>query len=253
MIRGLYTSNLGMINNQAKLETISNNLANINTNGYKKDLLVSKSFSEVMTDVISNDTKNKIGKMSLGIGADEVVTDFSQGSVISTDNPLDLAFTDSELSFFCVDVPEGNGQTQEMYTRDGGFTVNNLGQLVTKDGNIIKGENGDILLKGGSIVINQDGSVLEDGQFVDKLLIKEFENSKDLKKYGNNLITANENAGVNEFTGKIIQGSIETSNINSITEMVDMINVMRTYEANQKVLRAHDETLEKAVSEVGRL
>jgi len=260
MIRGLYTSALGMSNNEKRMEVIANNLANINTNGYKKDTAVSTTFSEVMTEVINGSEDNNqssqknIGKLSLGTEIDDVIISFKQGSLLKTDNPLDLAITNSDLSFFCVDVinPKSK-QAQEMYTRDGGFTVNSLGQLTTKDGSIVKGEKGPIILKGGSISVNVDGTIIQDGITVDKLLIKEFVNADNLKKYGENLIIDAGNSQTNPFSGQIVQGSLENSNVNSISEMVDMISVMRSYEANQKVLQAHDNTLQKAANEVGRL
>lgn len=255
MIRGLYTSALGMGNRERRMDVISNNLANINTNGFKKDNAVTTSFSEVMTEIINSDQRDdqsNIGKLSLGVGIDDVVTSFTQGSFIKTENPLDVALANSELAFFCVDVPSSNN-TQEMYTRDGAFTINSNGQLVTKDGYIVKGENGPITIKGNKVTINTDGSIIEDGKVVDKLLVKEFSDSKLLKKHGSNLIFDSGSSQTKPFSGQVIQGSLETSNVNSITEMVDMINVMRSYEANQKVLKAHDETLQRAVNEVGKL
>jgi len=255
MIRGLYTSAMGMQNNEKRMEVISNNLANIDTTGYKKDTAVSTSFAEVMTEIINSDqddNQNDVGKLSLGVGVDDVVTNYKQGSLVKTENPLDVAITNSELAFFAVEVPGANG-AQEMYTRDGGFTVNSLGQLTTKDGYLVKGENGVITLNGSKVNINEDGSVIEDGSSVDKLLIKEFADSSRLNKQGNNLISNTGDTQTKPFSGQVVQGSLESSNVNSISEMVEMISVMRSYEANQKVLKSHDDTLQKAVNEVGRV
>lgn len=258
MIRGLYTSTLGMSKDEKRMEVISNNLANINTTGFKKDTAVSKSFSDVMTDVINdnsdngNSNKKNIGKLTLGIGINEVSTSYKQGEIIKTNNPLDFAITGSELGFFSVDVIGKNG-TQEMYTKDGSFVINSLGQLSTKSGYVLKGENGPISLSGTDISISADGSVYNNGEVVDKLLIKEFADSKAITKYGNNLVTANKDAETKTFSGQIIQGSLESSNVNSVSSMVEMIEVMRSYEANSKVLKAHDDTLQKAVNDVGRV
>lgn len=258
MIRGLYTSAQSMNNDERRMEVISNNLANINTNGFKRDTPATGSFEEVMTQIINSgkeddeDDQNDIGKLTLGVGVNDVVTSFKQGNLIKTDGPLDVAIMNSELSFFSIDVPGENG-TSEMYTRDGSFTINSVGQLTTKDGYIVKGENGPIALNGSKVSINSDGSIVQDGVIVDKLLIKEFSDSKLLKKHGNNLIYDSGDTEVKPFSGQIVQSSLEASNVNSISEMVDMINVMRSYEANQKVLKAHDETLQKAVNEVGRV
>lgn len=253
MIRGLYTSAQGMAQEERRMDTIANNLANINTNGYKKDTAVTKAFNDVLADVTaSNQANNNNNKLTLNLGMDDVATDFSSGTVTQTGNKLDFAIGNSNLAMFAVDVPGQNG-TQEMYTRDGSFTLNDQGQLVTKDGYIVKGQNGPIVLKGSDITVNSDGTIVQNGTVVDKLLIKEFSDSKSLHKYGNNLISADSNAQTNPFSGQVLQGAVESSNVNSISEMVNMINVMRSYEANQKVLQANDSTLQKAANDVGKL
>lgn len=253
MIRGLYTSAQSMAQDERRMEVISNNLANMNTNGYKKDTAVTRAFNEVMADVTgSNQVGKNNNKLILDLGIDDVATNYKAGSTVQTGNKLDFAIGNSDLAMFAVDVPSQNG-TQEMYTRDGSFTLNDKGQLVTKDGNTVKGEKGPIVLNGSDITVNSDGAIVQNGTVVDKLLIKEFNDSKTLKKYGNNLISADSNTQTKPFSGQIIQGSVESSNINSITEMVDMISVMRSYEASQKVLQAHDSTLQKAANEIGKI
>lgn len=251
MIRGLYTSAQSMAQDERRMEVISNNLANMNTNGFKKDTAITRSFNDVMADVTeSNQTSNN--KLTLNLGIDDVSTNYKPGSIVQTGNKLNFAIGNSDLAMFAVDVPGQNG-TQEMYTRDGSFTLNDQGQLVTKDGYIVKGEKGAIVLNGSDITVSADGSIVQDGTIIDKLLVKEFNDSKTLKKYGNNLISADSSAQTKEFSGQVIQGSVESSNVNSITEMVGMIGTMRSYEASQKVLQAHDNTLQKAANEVGRL
>jgi flagellar basal-body rod protein FlgG len=122
---------------------------------------------------------------------------------------------------------------------------------VTKEGNPVLGQKGLIVLGDGDFSVAADGTVSQNGEVVDKLLIAEFADTTVLKKYGNNLLQADEDAQVTEFTGEVMQGYLEQSNVNIVKEMVDMITVQRTYEANQKVLKAMDGTLEKAVNEVG--
>lgn len=255
MIRGLYTSAQSMNQNEKRMEVISNNLANMNTNGFKKDTSVTKAFNEVLADVSgdnqANNTNNN-NKLILNLRIDEVSTNFKAGSTVQTGNKLDFSIGNSDLAMFAIDVQGQNG-TQEMYTRNGSFTLNDKSQLVTKDGYIVKGEMGPIVLENSDITVNSDGSIVQNGTVIDKFLIKEFNDSKTLKKYGNNLISADPNTETKPFSGMIIQGAVESSNVNSISEMVDMISVMRTYEANQKVLQAHDNTLQKAANEVGRL
>ena len=123
--------------------------------------------------------------------------------------------------------------------------------LVTSEGYAVLGENGPIVLQEGEFTVSEDGTIAQDGEIIDKLLITEFQDTSALRKHGNNLVRVVEGAVATEFTGTVQQGFIELSNVNIVREMVDMITVMRLYEANQKMLQAMDGTLEKAVNQVG--
>ena len=129
--------------------------------------------------------------------------------------------------------------------------LNADGQLAQK-GYFVMGEGGIITLGSEDFSVLEDGTILENGQAINRLLISEFENENALRKIGENLVEA-AGANPNEFSGVVKQGYLEQSNVNAISEMVNMITVMRAYEANQKVLQAQDEALAKAVNEVGRV
>jgi flagellar basal-body rod protein FlgF len=256
MIRGLYTSGWSMLAIQKKMDTISNNLANVNTTGFKKDTLVFESFPDLLTKRI-NDTQSRlnpsgiVGGMRLGKDVGEVYTWFGQGQLTDTNNKLDMAISDSESAFFSVLVTDADGNEKEYYTRDGSFMIGPENVLMTKDGYAVEGQNGPIVLDGGDFTVEQDGSIVQDGEIVDSLLIKEFTDTGTLRKYGDNLLEATDQTEEADFTGVIRQGFLEQSNVNIVREMVDMITVMRSYEANQKVLQAQDSTLDKAVNQVG--
>lgn len=256
MIRGLYTSGWSMLANEKQMDIISNNLANVSTNAYKQDTVVLESFPSVLTKRI-NDTRSalnpsgNVGDMQLGSDVGEVYTYFNQGGILKTGNNLDFAIKDSKSAFFTVQVTDGNGQKAEYYTRDGAFIINNNGQLSTVDGNLVMGKNGPIVLQNANFSVESDGTIVQNGQAVDKLLITEFTDTRQLRKFGSNLISALDGAGPRQFTGTVQQGYLEQSNVNVVKEMVSMISVMRAYEANQKVLQAQDGTLEKAVNEIG--
>ncbi len=256
MVRGLYTSGWSMLALEKKMDVITNNMANASTNGYKKDTVVMESFPATLTKIVndystaSGRTRN-IGTMELGSDVGTVYTYFSQGQLNKTDNELDIAIRDSDSAFFTVAVPDNDGNIKAFYTRDGSFSKGIDNSLVTSEGYTVLGENGPIVLQNGPFTVSDDGSVIQDGNVIDKLLITEFEDTTDLKKYGNNLLQAGEGGQTREFSGTVQQGFAELSNVNTVREMVDMITVMRSYEANQKVLQAIDSTLEKAVSEVG--
>lgn len=256
MIRGLYTSGWSMLAIQKKMDIVSNNLANVNTNGFKKDTMVFESFPDMLVKRI-NDTKSNLnpsgipGEMTLGSDVSEVYTYFSQGQLNKTDNRLDMALAGSDKAFFTVNVTDADGNSKEYYTRDGSFTVGTDGKLMTKDGYEVLGQKGPIVVGSGEFTIGLDGTLVQNGVAVDKLLLKEFSDTKTLRKFGSNLVEKTDQTQEQNFTGTVQQGYVELSNVNVVREMVDMITVMRSYEANQKVLQAQDGTLEKAVNEIG--
>lgn len=258
MIRGLYTSGWSMLANSKKMDVISNNLANVNTTAFKKDTVVLESFPELLARRL-NDTRSslnpsgRVGTLELGSDVGEVYTYFNQGQLIKTDNFLDMAIKDAGTGFFTVEAADENGNTTEFYTRDGTFSVNQEGFLVTKDGHRVIGTNGPVVVGEGKFSVGEDGTIVQNGEITGKLLIKDFTDTTTLRKFGNNLLQKTEGTLEKPFEGAIEQGYIEQSNVNAIKEMVDMITVMRAYEANQKIIQAHDSTLEKAVNEVGNV
>lgn len=245
-----------MLANSKKMDVISNNLANVNTNGFKRDLVVFESFPEVLTRRI-NDTRSsmnpngKVGEMQLGSDVGEIFTYYKQGQLTKSGSNLDLAFQGTDSAFFTVGVPDAEGNTKEYYTRDGSFVLNAQKQLVTKEGYPVMGQNGVITLTGEDFSVNSDGSIYQGGQIIDKLKIKDFSDTTQLRKFGSNMVTVEGNAEEREFSGTVTQGFVEQSNVNIIREMVDMIAVTRSYESSQKLLQAQDGTLEKVVNEVG--
>lgn len=261
MIRGLYTSGWSMLANARKLDVITNNMANVNTTAFKKDTVVFESFPALLTKRI-NDTQSPsnpsadIGNMSLGSDVGEIFTYYNQGQVSQTNNMFDFAISDDNTgteaspAFFTIGVMDDDNNLKEYYTKDGEFCLDANNQLVTKDGNVVMGENGAITLAAGDFSVDDSGNIVQNGASVDKLLITQFSDATQLRKYGDNLIQ-NDGSDTVDFKGTVLQGYTEESNVNVIDEMVDMITVMRAYEANQKVLQAQDSTLEKAVTEVG--
>lgn len=254
MIRGLYIASTGMNVQTKRMDVISNDLANAATTGYKKDVAVVSSFPEVLTariDDMQNHIPNNgnIGTMNFGAKIDGVYTQFSQGSVIKSDAPTSVAIQGD--GFFSVQTPNGI-----KYTRDGNFSINQNGELVTQEGYNVLGENGAIsfgdafLTSSSELQIRSNGEVMIDEEVVDRLAVVAFENNEVLTKAADNLYEGN---GVpTPFRGSVLQGFLESSNVNPVTAMVDMITVSRAYEANQKMIQVHDNLLGKAVNELGR-
>ena len=136
MVKGLYTAYTGMINEQKRLDVLSNNLANADTNGYKKEGTTSQTFADELAikikDTSSYGLAQKLGTISMGVHIGETYTDYSTGSFKVTDNSTDFAIKGD--GFFAIAYTDKQGNSSVKYTRDGAFTVNTQGYLVTKDG-----------------------------------------------------------------------------------------------------------------------
>lgn len=257
MIRGLYTSGWSMLALNKKMDVIANNLANVSTNGYKRDTVAMEGFPELLAKRLHDNTDGlaggvPVGDLSFSHDVGEVYTYFRSGSLVQTDQNLDFSIRDEGNAFFSIAVPVGDEFT-EMYTRDGSFILNADGQLVTKQGYFVLGERGVIQLNGDQFTVLKDGTIVQDGETVDRLLIRQFENPETLRKNGQNLLSPTNETAQTDFTGQVLQNCLEQSNVEVVREMVDMITVMRSYEANQRIITAMDGTLEKAVNEVGRV
>lgn len=282
MIRGLYTGASGMIARMHDMDAISNNLANVDLTGYKRDTTVHKAFPELLLRRMNDDGVFKIppgsvdqapiiGTVGTGVEYNESFTVFSQGAMKQTENPFDLALEGK--GFFSIDTPNG-----ERYTRNGSFHVSPEGLLVTKQGLPVLGENGPIQLKKNNFIVDQQGRVwqnstfaddperlvsLEENQWenvelVDQLKLVDFARDRYLKKQGDSLWANDRFSGDPQRVGveeglQVRQGFIEGSNVNPVREMVRMIEVNRAYEANQKVIQAHDQMTDKLINQAVRV
>ncbi|MFA5577319.1 MAG: flagellar hook-basal body protein [Tissierellaceae bacterium] len=346
MNRGLYIGATSLLANQKKLDVLSNNLANINTSGYKRDISLTESFPEKLlikmnrvpemrnmsrrdiypvendqgiysartqdgyfivetptgksyvkeikfvvdeegylkTSYKNLDDENKtdhenyiidaagnriqagedmqtllqsvvhypapyvIGTMSGGVKFQKLFIDFSPGNIIDTGGKLDLALKSS--GFFKLQGE--NGET--FYTRGASFSLTE-GYLTDLDGRRVLGQEGAIYLGQGDIDISTNGEIRVDDVYIDTLDLVNINNTEDLRKMGDNLFYPVENGDIEEFPyeGEVLQGHLETSNMNPLSGMVEMVNLLREFEANQKVIRMQDEMLEKAATEIGRV
>lgn len=247
MIKGLYTSALGLSVLTKQQEVTANNLANAQTAGYKKDVLVAESFPEMLLHRLNapedaGETPPQVGPLSLGVKIKDVYTDHSAGVRRTAENPLALALTGE--GYFTVNTPQG-----ERYTRNGEFTLDAQERIVSTDGYPLMGEKGEIIVRGSDVQVDPQGRVYSGGVELDRLKIVHF--STPLTKEGSSLFQGENPQGV--ANPVISQGAVEESNVQPLTEMVNMITIMRAYEANQKVIQSIDATLDKAVNDVGRL
>ena len=278
MIRGLYTGASGMVAQMHRMDAVSNNLANIDVTGYKRDTAVHKAFPQLLIRRMNDDGVHSfpfgsvdsmpiVGMLGTGVELNEIFTVFEQGPLKETGNVFDLALEGS--GFFSV---ESKGE--ERFTRNGSFLLNNDGFLVTKGGDMVMGERGYIRLKMNNFVIDEDGNVYQNARFgddptrlvsieenewedielVDRLRIVDFKRTRYLMKQGNSYWKGTRESGPPEISEgddrpKVRQSFLEGANVNPVQEMVHMIEVQRTYEANQKLIQTEDGLLGKLINE----
>jgi len=237
---GLSQAVQSSLSQDARYDMIANNLANVETPGFKGDMM---SFDSALDEVVT--------------------TNYADGQTRHTGNVLDVSVNNG--MFFTVETPGGT-----RYTRNGSFSLNSEGTLISSNGHPIMGQNGPITINGNNVVINEAGDVLVDGQNVDTLKIVNFGSNnidegwifgeegsrlEDLKKEGtsyfrydgeNQLLPQAENA-------KVSQGTLEQSNVSAMNQMIRLIETQRNFEAYNKIIKTFMETDTKAVTDVGRL
>jgi flagellar basal-body rod protein FlgF len=274
----LYTGASGMIAQQGRMDVISNNLANVDLTGFKRDTPVFKAFPDMLIRRINDDglgivpagsydSMPIVGKLGTGLELNEVYTQFEQGSVQRTENSFDFALEGK--GFFTVLTERG-----ERYSRNGSFTINQDGVLMTHEGYPVLGENGIIRAQKNNFIVKENGEIVvnnelagdarqpvgmtdntwQDQVILDRLKIVNFEHPRFIKKQGDSQYMETEESGPAQPAQnvKVLQGFLEKSNVNIVREMVDMIEVQRSYEANQKTITSEDQSLGKLINEVSR-
>lgn len=251
MIKGIFASGSGMQPRMLRLEVLANNLANIDTTGFKKENI----FVQVLNETNNlSATANATGKGELA-GLDvKQFTDFSAGSMRPTNNPLDIAIEGN--GFFVIETPRGI-----RYTRNGNFMLAADGTVVTLQGQPVMGSGGKIQfpqlqkITDGKLAISENGEITLNQTAIGKFKIVDFENLTKLKKEGSSVFVAPDDERPREVensTTKIRQGYLEESNVEGIAEMIAMVELNRSFESDQKSIQYQDGTLERAM-DVGRV
>lgn len=233
MIEGTET----MLAHERRMDQIANNLANVDTAGYKKEDIT---FWEMM--FTAADKRPRVGK---GL---KILTDQQQGSARQTDNSLDFAINGD--GFFTIQTPAG-----VRYTRNGNFTLNSEGQLSTSDGNLVLGDGGAITLADQNIQVGRDGQITANGLPISRLGLVSFPDLQALEKEGANLFRLKEGATQQQPVERpnIQQGYLEGANVNIVTEMTEMIDLQRAYQSQQKAIQTTDDIDQQSTSRVGKL
>ena len=255
MVRGLYTAWTGLRNEEKRMDVVTNNMANADTTGYKKIDATSQSFARQLAVKIDDNTegpniKRGIGGVALGTKIGETFYDMSQGGFRETGDVYNVAI--GGTGFFTIRMTDKEGNAHIRYTRDGDFTVTKEGFLQTKDGDSVLDENGNpIQIPNANFVdvaIGQNGDIYADNNYVATIGLTDFESYDFLSSYGENMYEAVEGATQRPADATLTQGYLEMSNVNMVTEMVDMIAITRAYETNQKMVQTIDDILEKTVT-----
>ncbi|PAV31334.1 flagellar biosynthesis protein FlgC [Virgibacillus profundi] len=266
MLRGFYTAASGMIAQQRQQEALSNNIANANTPGYKSDQTALRAFPEILLQQTGSENipttrglnlpiQNPIGTLNTGVYVHETIPNYVQGDIRETGITTDLALVNGTIPdetgslFFTVQNDAG----EERYTRNGNFTVDGQGFLVSNQGYYVLDQSGNpIQTNGMEFTVLPDGMLQTEGGNI-QLGIAYTENANALVKEGNGLFSGEAAEIPAGTTFQIQQGALERSNVDTLQSMTQIMEAYRMFETNQRVLKAYDESMGKAVSEIGRL
>lgn len=267
MTRGFYSATAAMMSDVERFETVANNLANVNTHGFKRHQTLHHDFQqgfveriqthqvkltpdkdgELMRDLVQ-DQPLDIGEMGTGTFVMSQWTHFEQGALQETQNPLDLALKGN--GFFAVSLPNG----ELRYSRNGSFKMNADGLLVNNNGLAVMGQRGEIELDpDAKITITATGDVIQNGKVVDQLDIINFEQPELLLNQGDNLYAAIPEMQETNSQAHVAQGFLELSNVDVAGEMIQMISALRSYQISQKALQTEDEMSGRLINDVGRV
>lgn len=258
MIEGLYSALSASKAQELRLEVISNNLANMSTVGYKRDIPVFRTILNSAQDNLQTAPPAALPVSSLEnlilmrnrssyVLLDNITTDFKQGVFKETGNSLDVAINGD--GFFAVETPQGT-----RYTRQGNFTLDSSSRLVTEEGHpVLSNGEQEIIIEGTKIEISDDGEISVDGKTAGRVGVTDFPKPYLLTKVGNSLFSSSEDGFEAKEYG-VKQGFLELSNINVIGEMVNMIDSLRSFESYQKLIKMSMEVVtSKAANEIGRV
>ena len=273
MLRGYYTAATGMMTQQRRQESLSNNIANAQTPGYKQDQTSVRSFPELLIQRMESSefstangfrppSKQTIGSINTGVYVQETIPDYAQGGLKDTGIATDMALVNGTIPdetgsiFFTVQ----NAAGEERYTRNGNFTVDGAGFLTTNQGYYVLDNAGNpISTDGQTFSVTNNGTIQVQGQEI-PLAINYSPNANDMVKDDENLFAMSEDGAAMEdarategLTFTVQQKYLENSNVDAVQTMTDMMRAYRMFETNQKVLQAYDQSMDKAVNQIARL
>jgi len=239
MDSGYYAACTGLVSRTEALDTIANNLANVSTSGFRARQNV---FSSILA-TSSNSTLSMLNQDENDYGVlSDTHLDTSQGALVKTGNDLDLAVEGP--GYLSVQTASGLA-----YTRGGNLHVSAQGQLVTPSGDPIQGENGPITILGAPVSISADGTISANGAITGRLKLVEFGAAADLKNAGGNYYTAPAGAARAATSSQVRQGMLESSNVNPVTSVVELITAQREVETMRRVLTMFNSEMDKTAAQ----
>ncbi|GAA0367450.1 flagellar hook-basal body protein [Bacillus horti] len=287
MFRGIYTATSGMVASGRKQEQLNHNLSNVDTPGYKQDNTVLRAFPDILmhrvrdeqgfnvdgTGVPTTQGMTPLGVLHTGVYAQEGIPLFRLGDLRETGRPLDIALVDPNILnpetgqqghvFFSVQT----GAEETRYTRNGQFSLDEQGYLTTSEGYyVLNNAQQPIQILSGEFRVSAAGDIYQitplGENLVARLALAYTEEPEQLVKEGNSLYRFEGEGALQDLAAvgfvngnnfQVRQGFIEGSNVDLTTTMTEMMSTYRLYEANQRVLQAYDRSLEKTVTEIGRV
>ncbi|WP_240376129.1 flagellar hook-basal body protein [Bacillus piscicola] len=262
MLRGFYSAASGMITQQRRTEMLTDNISNLNTPGYKADNGSIRTFPEMLLEARGgaspfNGNPRPIGELATGVYMQERTPNFTQGDVRGTGIKTDAALLQGNLpdgSALFFTVQNEAGETR--YTRNGNWTVDGAGFLTTSQGFYVLGEDGDpIAVENENFMLMADGTIRnENGTVSGQLGVAYAEDAQDLVKEGSGLLRAETgDLPAADADYQVQQGFLERSNVDPTRTMTEMMESYRVFEANQRILQAYDQNMQRAVNDIGRL
>lgn len=253
MLYGLYQSAAGALANSYRQDVIANNLANVDTVAFKRDLaLLQARPTESAQSGDSRHTTALLEQLGGGTFALPTWTDFAPGALEETGNKLDVALAGK--GFFMVD---DGGQTK--YMRDGRFRINEQNQLVSRSGNLtVLDKSGQPIVVDRSrldeLIIDEAGQISQGEDVVGRLGVADFADTRNLKKEGENLYAATGAVGqTTEVQSLVKQGMLEASGVQAVTELTNLIRVQRLFQSNFNMLKIQDQVLNQAVTRLAAI
>lgn len=246
MVRGFYTLSSGLLTQTRKLTAVSNNLANVQTPGYKRNVVSATTFGNMVISRLDNRGSVPVGEMNLITAADRTDVIHSQGSLKETGRNLDFAIQGQ--GFFGV-----QGENGVVYTRNGSFNVDEQGYLLSQDlGGRVLGQNGPLMVGTDQFEADNNGNILVNGAQVGTLAVFDVEDYNTLRPAGQGAFTAGQGV-VAVQVPQLAWKNVEGANIDTAQEMTDAMLMQRNLQTCSQALKMYDQILSRAVTEIGKI